>query len=649
LPQERRIAAGLLGFTFLFALVAQTLLLHRSSTMGGDVEYHRGVGFTMSAGSWSGEGPIDGVISYFGGLYPLTFGWASHALGVSFDSLLSVVSWPFVLVLPLALLWLGRRLWPDTVLEPAVFAFLGTVGSSLALDDRAIWVYSLLPSGTNLWPLFPRDVALVLLIVALGIVAGGESTRRTVLAGVVAGLAIGVQAQIGVYCVGVLIAYRLWRAWPVRAMRRFIADAAIIGTVALAVSAWWWWPRIDLLVETRRLVLKSYPGLASPDASLIGVVVALGAVGLLAVPGVVLALRDRRPAERFAAIWLLALAPLALMGTIAGDIGVMTPRRVWFLAAVPLVICAAVAATALIRRGPVPLVMTILIAVIVIPSAAEAWQTRDLVTKLWVHQPEDDPYAESAWAPAMNELRSAMDDRGSVTVIAPDNDALYIWKQSGAQPFSFLPSGSVKLGFDPALTTRYSYIRRVLLLEKAVAAGLPGVCGLARRTDADFIVMRRDGDLLGTHDARPSSSYRVDPSDRTTETISRRVGPGLTYLDRSATELLEIAPGSDMTIEWSDRGVRRLDVYQDRKRPVPPMRLVLRDGTRIVPSVRHDGRAYVLRFDTPHGIPPGTHLEANERGRARVSRLIGYEPVSRFADLSGPTHGPVVLDPDKYC
>jgi hypothetical protein len=642
---ERLVAAGLLIVTFVFALLAQTLLFHRSSAMGGDIEYHRGVAFTMTAGSWQGEGPIDGVISYFGGLYPFVIGWIARLSGASFDSVLSVVSWPFVLVLPLALWWLGRRIWPGTVLEPAVLAFLGTVGSSLALDDRAMWVNSVLPSGSNLWPIYPRDVALVLLVVALAIVLGRGERWRVVAAGAVAGVAICVHAQIGVYAVAVVAAYLVWRAWAPRAVKQCAVDLVILGGTAVVVSVWWWAPRLDVALDSRRLVLKSYPGLTSPDSSLAGVVVALGLVGLLALFGLVLGLRDRRPTARFAAAWLLVLAPLALLGSVVGDLGVITPRRMWFLAAVPLVICAAIAASACIRVAPV-VVSIVLVAVVLVPSVSEAIQTRDLVTELWAQPPEGDQFAEAAWAPALKRLQDAMLDHGSVAVVAPDNDALYVWRHSGAQPFSFLPSGAVKLGFDPARTTDYGYLQRVRMSEDAFAVGRSGLCRLADRTDADFVVLRRDGDLLGTHDGRPSSRYRVDPRDRTTETVNRPVGPGLRYFDKSSTEILQVAPSKALPLGWSDPDVRRLDVYQDRIRPVPPLTLVLPDGRRIVPRLERAGRSLILQFSTPEGIPPGTALVVNHRGRARISRIIGYEPAS---GLPAPERGVVVLDPTTLC
>jgi transposase len=116
---------------------------------------------------------------------------------VSFDSLLSVVSWFATLAPPAALLLLGRRLWPERPINQGILVFVGTVGSSLALDARVEWVNSFLPSGTNLWPLYPRDVAVVLMVFALGVAMGGESLRRYAAVGLLAGAAVATQAQVG--------------------------------------------------------------------------------------------------------------------------------------------------------------------------------------------------------------------------------------------------------------------------------------------------------------------------------------------------------------------------------------------------------------------------------------------------------------------
>lgn len=59
----------------------------------GDIAYHRGVAYTMQGAAWQGEGPYVGLLSYYGGLYPMVFGGLAGLFGASFDHVLSVGSW----------------------------------------------------------------------------------------------------------------------------------------------------------------------------------------------------------------------------------------------------------------------------------------------------------------------------------------------------------------------------------------------------------------------------------------------------------------------------------------------------------------------------------------------------------------------------
>lgn len=645
---ERVVAALLLWFTLLFALVVQSLLFHRSGAMRGDVSYHRGVAFSMTAGDFQGAGPLHHLLSYFGGLYPLTLGFGSRWLGVSFDELLSVVSWPATVALPLALWWLGRRIWPGAALEPAVLAFLGTVGSSLGGDPAAMWVRSVLLSGANLWPLYPRDVALVLVIAALAVAMRPPSWRASVLAGVLAGTALCLQAQFGVYAVVVVAGYGLWRAWPERAWGRSARESVVVAGIAAAVSAWWWWPRLRTYLDTGRLLLRSYPGATEAPGGLDGIIGALGILGLLAVPGVVLALRRGHSTERFAGVWLLLFAPIVVLGGIVGDTGVLTARRVLFLAGIPLAVSATIAATRLLHRVPLALALPVLVIAVVIPSVGEASWARDRVSGFWVEAPTPDPYATTAWSPVLERLRDRVQERGSVVVIAPDNDAEFLWERTGAQPFSLWLPGWVKLGFPPEPTTGLGYLTRVRMLDDAFVHGLPGLCRLARTASASALVLRRDGPLIGTFDVRPSARWRVDPADRTERSIRRNVGPAATYLDQNETEVLAVARGSQIPLGWDAPGVRVVDVeLQPRGGDPAQPEVVLRlaDGERLRPEYQPAGPTRVLlRYRTPHGIATGTRLEP--RTRATVSRIIGYEAV---VGASRDTVHPALLDPKAAC
>ena len=212
--------------------------------MHGDVEYHRGVVFTMISGRLAGEGPIAGIVSYFGGLYPMVLGFGAKVLGTSFDGLLSVASWPFTLLLPLALLALGRALWPQRTLEPALLVFIGTIGSSLGRSESTEWVFSVLPSGANEWPVYPPRRG-----------AGPADLRPRRRAPTCIGPALArrrpaVRARRldpgpgrDLHHRGRRQAIAALRARPERGMRSAITAALVVGGTAIVASAWWWIPR----------------------------------------------------------------------------------------------------------------------------------------------------------------------------------------------------------------------------------------------------------------------------------------------------------------------------------------------------------------------------------------------------------------------
>ncbi len=574
----------------------------------------------MTAHLWQGQGPIHGIISYFGGLYPLTLGWTSRATGISFDALVSVVSWPFTLVLPLVLLALGRALWPRRALEPALLVLIGTVGSSLAFDRNAEWVFSVLPSGANAWPVYPRDVALVASIGALAVVLRPLTERRVVAAGLLVALAVCTQAQIGLYAtvVTALLAVVTTRH---RVGNRPAARVALgIGAVAALASSWWWIPRVVAAVQSGHLLLDSSPSLPRPDGSALGILNALGVVGLLAAGGL-LVVWSGTVEQRFFGIWLLLFVPIVAFGGPLTDLGVITARRAWLFAAIPVVVIATVGAAALLRALPTVPVLAVLIVALAVPSTIEVLHTRDDLVTHWRARTLG-AFGSHEWHDALGALRArTLADHGTV-VLAPDVDAAFVWESTGAQPFSLWLSGSTKLGFDPAELTPWGYLERVRLQDAAFRAGLPGLCSLARRSSASALVLRHYGRLLGTHDRRPSAPYRVAPQDRTLATLQRRVAPGVGYRDLNSTEVLRLAPGARIPIGWASATVRRIDVGMLTPTQSDAMVLVPPSGPPIRPSAVASARVTRLRFDV-HGVRPGTVLRA--RRPVTVERTTGFE------------------------
>jgi|GEM_PF-6861626 hypothetical protein len=634
--RERRLAILLIVVAFGFALVAQSLLFSFSTNMHGDAEYHRGVAYTMISGRLSGEGPIHGVITYFGGTFPFLLGFGSQALGVSFDGLLSVISWPVTLVLPFALLVLGRAIWPRRTLEPALLVFIGTIGSSLGRTDAAEWVFSALPSGANEWPLYPRDIALLILIFAIAIVVRNASTRRLVAAGALCAFAIATHAQFGIYTTLVVAGFAMLRSREAHGWPAALGRGAVVGTTAVIASSWWWIPRLIAAEQSRRFLLASYPGLQAPDSSVLGLVNALGVTGLLAFFGLVFVLRSRVTVERWFGWWLALFIPLAIAGRFVGDSGFLTERRIWFFASVPLVVCAAAAAARGLRALPTAPAVLMLVALILVPSVIEVEHTRNLVDTSWGTPPPQSAFGRDAWKQALPQLRDRTVAHDGLVVLAPDADALYVWQQTGAQPFSLWLTGPTKLGFDPARLTDWGMLERLRLQNDAFRRGLPGLCDLARRVGARDLVLRHRGPLLGVYDLRPASRYRVAPEDRAKTTIERGITGHEAYYDHNNTEFLGITPPQTVALGFSASRVREVQVQTFLPMAAKDaFLLVLPNGREIEPTAGPDPMTF--RYQTPDGVPGGTRLRP--RSDSTLERVIGFVP-----SPDAPAHGQGVVD-----
>ncbi len=426
------------------------------------------------------------------------------------------------------------------------------------------------------------------------------------------------------------------------------AQLGLTTVLAFGLSAWWWWPRLHIVLDTRTLLLKSWPGRPSPPLSPWGILAALGMVGVLAVPGIVLTFRRRERTLRYAGTWLAVSIPLALAASALGDAGFITDRRVWLFAAIPMLICATVATAWIVRKAPLVPALLVIAALVAVPSFREAQRTLDTVDLRWGNVARPDLYADADWNPVFDELRSQVIEHGHRELVAPDGDADFVWTETGAQPVSLWLPGSIKLGFDPRAETGLSYLERVRRSEAAFHEGLPGLCRLARDHDAT-IVLRHDGSLLGTRDIRPSAKYRVGPRHRTASSLTRQVAPNTVYDDRNSSEALILYAGATLPLGFSGSRIRLVDVLLEPRYPdvfaTPRLALRLPDGREIQPSYIRLGRNSIrLRYATPEGLPAGADLDALDR--VSIVRVIGYEPVPGF---HGTRSGPVVVDRAKLC
>ncbi len=587
--------ALLLAATTCFAIVVLTAGFYRSSWMLGDIAYHRGVAYTMQAGLLEGEGPFAGLTTYYGGLYSLGLGLVAGSR--PFDTVLSVVSWPATLLIPLALLLLGTRLWGRDRLAIAIFVLLGTVAAPLHSDRNLVWVDSVLPMGSAFWPLYPRDIALSLLIVGLWSATSNRRFVRVGLTGVAVGLIATFHAQMALLLSWFIVVYFVGRCFERRSVLPFVEGIAAAG-IALLVSAWWWLPRVTA-VEAGGLLLADYPGREAMRLGPVSFVQAFGVVGILSIFGMALlaALWREHRSWRIIAVWLAAFLPLILVNRAIPSIELFTERRIWLVASIGLVALAANAtvliARALPRRAgrltlPRAAAAWAVVAVIVVTSIPGTIATSRVMRGSWVPGNLGSATVDAPrWLGVTAEIHRTVQAQGPTILGTYDAYEVWAWSFTGAQvPSAWLP-GPIKLGFDPEKLTGSGYLDRVRRVETAFDTGRVGICSLRQSDRMGAVLLEASGGLVGSYDRTIASPFRVEPRDRTEATILRAVGPGMTYVDQNSWDMLRLDLGAVVSLPWHDEGIRRL------------MLDVRRVGGGVGPllEVRTDDRSYLVYGD----------------------------------------------------
>lgn len=652
--QVRRLAAGLLAVAFAWALIVGSNVFQVSSWIMGDIAYHRGVAYTMQGAAWQGEGPYVGLLSYYGGLYPMVFGGLARLLGVSFDLALSVGSWGLALLWPLACWWTGRRIWPGRPLATSLFVLLAVVAAPFT-NRGLVWVDSPLASAQNGFPVYPRDLALVCLMVALGFALSSSSRGRVLGVGVAVGGMVLVHLQIALLTAWLLVAWAVVQAVRSRTPRPFL-ELAGAGALALAISAWWWVPRVAATITSGGLLLGGYPGSPSLRLGPAEFVMAFGVVAIYALLGLAI-LAARRPLPgrmSLFLVWIVAFLPLVLVDRLVGGSDILSERRVWLLVSIPLTVIAAAAVTMIAARLRAGAFVALLVVVVILPSVPGTVASVRLVADAW------DPgraggrvFDAKAWDPIFSDLTRRVRADGHHVAITYDAYEAWVWSFSGAQVPSLWLPGPFKLGFDPARLTGVSYLDRLRAEEAAFVGGLPAICDFSAAYHADSILLDVEAGMVGLRDVTPASAYRVDPRERSAQTIERDLGGGLTYIDRSGLDVLHMTTGSRWQPPFRDAEARLLAV--EIAVPGPPPGTPARKTT-----------APLIEIDTGTGrIPFGAGLEP---GWARVVvpvsgvgdqvaiRALGdvdLVRVTAFEPLPGVTlpvdHGPVRLEPDALC
>jgi hypothetical protein len=562
---RQMLGLSMIAASFLFALVIQSVFFSKSNWMLADLAYHRGVAYTMQGDMFQGEGPYAGLISYYGGLYPLGLGIAAEVTGRTFDSVLSVASWFGTLLMPAAMLLLGWRLWRNDLFAIGLFVTLGTLAVPFTTNWDELWVESILPSGASYWPVYPRDIALAMACIALWAVLSDRPRVRTIGLGLIVGVCLLFHAQMGILLGWFLILLAAWRAFRSRTPQPLV-EVAMAGGISLAVTAWWWIPRVVAYAQSGTLLIADHasrlPFNPGPGQLLLG----YGSAGVLALTAIIY-FAIRRPSGTQAWIfvaWIAAFLPLLVLSRVVPALDLFTERRLWLvvsLAAIGLATCGLVAVT---KRTPAAVLAVIVIVAVVLPSVpgnqASVRRVRNAVNVAWragnagMARQIDVP----KWRVAMRQLNGLVRSQGRATVVTYDSYGAWAWSFSGAQVISLWTPGPFKLGFDPKALTGKCYLDRVHLLEAAFDAGPAGICSLAASEKADTILLRTYRGLVGLYDRSLASPYRLDPADRPDAPLVRDVAPGVSYVDVNVRDGLRLQPGTTITIPWVAPDVSRL-------------------------------------------------------------------------------------------
>ncbi|MDX6326020.1 MAG: hypothetical protein QOK15_2374 [Nocardioidaceae bacterium] len=606
----------------LSVLLLQGLPGHRVPFFTGDLAYHLATVRTVHPGSLGIDGPYQGLPGYYGGAFPLLLVAAAWA-GADPAVTLMVVSWAEPLLWLVGAAILGRSLWPDQAAARFAFAGLVLLGAGTGLPADARWVDAPNLAGQAFWPLFPRDVALVLVLLSVA-----AAVRKTWwLGGMCSGIAICFQAQVGAFALAstvlvVLVLHRGPRGWV-----KAVAAAAL----AIVVASWWWVPRVFWTVryglnlsdsDTRVDLAPTLPDLWHAYGLLLP-------LALVAVIGWLVANR-RSPTTTFLQLWLGAVVVMVVAAAfLPGPF--ISLRRALVLAFLPLAAATidgivgwtqARGLRGLRAQAPAVLVAGAVVAV----SVPTLRATHEDVASHWLNGSYGSvAYPDAAWAPVWTALA-----KGKTPVLEPPGDSAMGWFRSGRPVLYASRPGYLKLGFDPGRATGWSEDDRRSAVVGAFMHGPGALCDLATRRNAGALLLRTDDQQLGV----------VDVSGGAAAT-SGLLSKGGTVVDRNTDVVAVVPPVGVVDLgKVALRGIDRLSVWQALGDSHHRFELLL--GHRVLRprGSQHDGASERLDFRVPAEPSPQLRL-TNRSGRPLwLVRLVGY---TADITLPGTASSPAAL------
>lgn len=612
------------------ATLVQGLPGHTVPFFSGDLGYHLATARTMTAGDLNGAGPYAGLPSYYGGVFPLVIALFIR-LGADATTSVAVLSWFEPVAWLLGGSYLARTLWPRSLQSQLTFCAFLLLGAGIGLSRTQQWVDAPNISGQVYWPLYPRDVALILLLFSTGLALRG----RWLFGAVLVAIGIATEAQIGPIALVLAVAAILLQDRTRSGRLRAVAVIVIAGVG----SSWWWVPRV---IWAARYGFQSQLQVSSVffDLSLTPATV-WHAYGLLLVPAILgVAAWVNRPRSSYrtlAGLWLLGAGVLVAVAVIHPS-AFLTVRRALVLASLPILIAAVEGIGVIahvLRRQPVPSTLASAIAAlcVLLASAPTVAATRRTVLPIFGSADYGlVSYPSGEWDRVWRRLRQ----HGGAVLTAP-SDAVMAWWQSGRPQLWMVRPGSIKLGFDVGSATGWPEAARQAAVEAAFVRGPAAVCNLAMSRDASDVLLRSMPGYLGVIDLSGGLTGRMGSLRRPATTV-----------DRGSVVVAAMPPGTAVNIASVTTETRVLQVWQSPPsgsgEPNEALTLVV-DGRAEAPDqVVHDGAALRTTFVLPHGRANQVQL-VNRTGLPRwFVRVVGYVP----SDLA--TSSPAsVVSTKAYC
>jgi len=523
----RATALGLGGLAMAALLLQGGVFIQKTWLWTGDTIYHHAVMAGIQTGELLPGGPYAGLPAFYSPLFHYLAAGLGLLLRIDLIEAIRGLSILFAPLLPLAMFWLARVVGLDRAAALAG-AFFATFGGWLRQAEDRVWVDALFVGQHNFFPLFPRDIAFLLLPLGLGCVyrAVVASWRPGAwLAGLAFGLMILAHTQTAVFAAP-LIALYLAAVVAIRRdlLGRVVWTSLVTGGVTLLVSSFWWVWQLGAIFQSGSFSIEMPAYRVPVKLALTELPFEFGVFLLLGPIGLWLTTRRLRFGQEGSVgsghdlgallllVWFAAPVLLAIFrptGFPGGD--TFFPRRLWQFASQPLVLMAGLALASVVlrplwTRPPLAVATALGIgAVAAVPGSIGTWER---IGEFW----NEPSFADRTWDRAGNFgfgpwLAGEARAHGLRTVLATTPEATLIWYESGQKVVYLHPTAAIKLAFDVGRLTGHGEEKRHADMLAAYRGDPAELRRVAETYDASYVVLSRRGDRLAGVD-RPARAFQ---------------------------------------------------------------------------------------------------------------------------------------------